>query len=109
MYKVVKIIDLFNVSGFDWDTGNKIKNKKKHNVETVECEEAFFNEALVTKDQLHSQNEDRYTAYGITNSERKLYIIFAIRNNKVRVISARDQDKKERRIYEAYVKENTQI
>ena len=89
---------------FDWDQGNLEKNWKKHKVYLKEAEEIFFNKPLKTlEDVKHSQTEGRFVALGITNANRKLYIIFAIRSLKIRIISARDQSKKERTIYEKTV------
>ncbi|MBU1071048.1 BrnT family toxin, partial [Patescibacteria group bacterium] len=44
--------------------------------------------------------EKRFRSLGRTNKNRKLFISYTIRNQKIRIISARDQNKKERRIYE---------
>ena len=89
------------MEGFEWDEDNRTKNWKKHRVSVKECEEVFFNTPLVFyKDISHSQAEDRYTALGVTNESRQLYITFIIRENNIRVISARDQNKKERSLYE---------
>lgn len=88
-------------TGFDWDGGNHSKNWLKHGVRYTECEEVFFNEPLLLTDDLaHSHLESRYFALGQSNQERKLLLVFTIRNNLVRVISARDMNQKERRIYE---------
>jgi len=93
--KAIKII------GFDWDEGNKDKNYQKHKVSFKEAEEVFFNRPLkVFKDKKHSQVEERFIALGKTDSGRKLFIAFTIRKKKLRVISARDQSRKERKIYE---------
>jgi len=87
--------------GFDWDESNRDKNWEKHRVDFRECEEVFSNRPLkIFYDQKHSQEEDRFLAYGMTDKRRKLTIVFAIRQNKIRVISARGQSSKERRIYE---------
>lgn len=87
---------------FDWDEGNIEKNWKKHSVHYKEAEEVFLNKPLKTfQDVKHSQKEDRFVALGTTNKKRRLYITFMIREQKIRVISARDQSKKERRVYEA--------
>lgn len=86
---------------FDWDEGNQNKNWEKHKVSNKECEELFLNRPKdVFGDEGHSDTEERYLAYGQTNGRRKLAIVFVVRENKIRVISARDQNKKERRKYE---------
>lgn len=89
--------DLSKIEGFEWDTGN-LGHIQKHNVNYRECEEVFFNKQLViNKDQSHSQGEERFRVYGKTNIGRLLFIIITIRNNKIRIISCRDQNKKERK------------
>ena len=67
-----------------------------------EAEEVFFNKPLkIFRDKKHSADETRFVAYGINSSNRKLTLVFTIRKQKIRIISARDQSKKERRVYEA--------
>lgn len=92
---------------FEWDKGNSDKNSKKHNVTNKEAEEVFISKPFILlEDVKHSSNEKRFQALGRTNKRRKLSIIFTIRE-KVRIISARDMNKKERRGYEKETKNNT--
>jgi uncharacterized protein len=46
-------------------------------------------------------NEYKFSAIGKTNLGRLLHITFTLRNNQVRVISARPMSKTEREDYEA--------
>lgn len=94
-------MDILNsVTGFDWDEGNLSKNWEKHGVSPFDCEEVFFNEPLVVKqDEAHSESEARYYALGSTNSGRLLFVVFTLRKEKIRVISARDMSRKERGYY----------
>lgn len=95
----MKILD--NTIEFQWDKGNKGKNYQKHKVTDQECEEAFFDQnKKILKDVLHSHHEERYILLAQTKQNRILFIVFTIRSNKVRVISARDLNKKEDRLYE---------
>ncbi len=96
------------VISFEWDTGNLLKSKIKHKVDSLECEQIFHNDPVYFFDEKHSQKEKRYAVYGEADQGRKLFIIFTIRDDKIRVISARDQSKKERRVYEKN-KTNAQI
>ena len=90
-----------NIIGFDWDEHNLNKNWLKHSVHFTECEEVFFNEPLITYfDEKHSDKEMRYYSLGKTDSGRYLFCVFTLRNNKIRVISARDMNKKEKMYYE---------
>ena len=95
------MLDFRAISGFDWDAGNRDKNRHKHGVTTSECEEVFFNLPFLSQPDLeHSKAEARYFILGQTNSGRHLFIAFTIRNDKIRVISARDMSRKETEIYE---------
>ena len=97
---------------FQWDGWNTKKNWQKHKVTTSECEEVFFNESLIITGIDKSKilyREDRYTAYGITNTCRLLFVIFTIRENKIRVISARDMSRSERRFYHEEAKKSDSI
>jgi uncharacterized protein len=86
---------------FEWDVGNIDKNLIRHKVNNQEAEEVFSNEPFIVKeDEKHSKGEQRYQALGKSNSKRKLFLSFAIRNKKVRVISIRDMSRKEKLIYE---------
>lgn len=85
---------------FQWDKGNIDKNLKGHGVANEEIEEVFFNDRIkVVKDVFRSGKEVRYLLIGRTTFGRKLFIVFTFRNNKVRVISARDLNKKEEGLY----------
>lgn len=97
---------LASATGFDWDAGNNQKNWLGHGVATTECEQVFFNEPLVvTADANHSQVEDRFFALGRTGTDRRLFVVFTMRGTLVRVISARDMSRKERKIYATHFDE----
>jgi uncharacterized DUF497 family protein len=88
-----------HISDFDWDNGNTNKNWIKHGVHPQECESIFSYKMVVIDDSKHSHIEKRYTVFGVTSEGRLLYVAITIRNNKIRVISARDQSKRERKFY----------
>jgi uncharacterized DUF497 family protein len=97
------MIDFDRIEGFDWDAGNALKSEAKHGVSQAEAEQVFFNDPLlVVADERHSQHEPRFHALGKTFGNRLLHITFTLRHNgtRIRVISARDMHRKERRIYE---------
>lgn len=95
---------------FEWDKGNTDKNYKKHKVSNRDAEEVFENEPkFIFGDEKHSAKEKRHMIWGVTDKGKKLSIFFTIRNYKVRIISARDMNKKERREYEEKIKKDTKI
>ena len=88
-------------TGFEWDAGNAEKNWELHDVSRGEAEEIFFNRPLVVApDAGHSRREARFAALGRTEEGRRLTIVSTLRGTLIRVISARDMSRRERRIYE---------
>ena len=86
---------------FEWDEENKGKNFKKHKVTDQECEEVFFDaKKKILRDQLHSGREERFLILGKTKTERLLFVAFTVRKGKIRIISGRNLNKKERHLYE---------
>lgn len=95
---------------FEWDKGNIDKNFKKHKVTNKEAEQIFINRPVfVLKDDKHSNSEKRHMIWGKTDNQRQLTVFFTIRKDRVRVISARSMNKKERREYEKKIEANTNI
>ena len=93
---------LKSCTGFDWDIYNSKKIWVKHRVDRVETEEVFSNEpVIVAEDIKHSEKEPRFYALGHTDDNRRLFVVFTIRGRLVRVISARDMSRKERKVYDA--------
>ena len=88
-------------TGFEWDEGNLLKNWEKHRVSASECEQIFFNRPLVAlPDPEHSHVEKRFYALGQTDAARYLFVVFTVRSDLIRVISARDMSRKERKAFE---------
>lgn len=86
---------------FEWDKGNKDKNLIKHKVTDEECEEVFFDpQKKAANDIFHSNREERNIIIGKTKLGRYLFLVFTTRENKIRIISARDLNRKERSLYE---------
>lgn len=99
---------LSKCAGFAWDSHNADKIWLKHLVSLAECEQIFFNLPLVVADDIkHSEQENRFYALGQTDTERLLFVVFTVRKNKIRVISARDMNRKERKVYQSHEEKNT--
>lgn len=97
------MMDWERISGFDRDSGNARKNADKHDVSQAEAEQVFFNELLlVVPDHKHSTDERRIHALGRTDDGRRLHVTFTLRHDetRIRVISARDMNRKERSYYD---------
>jgi hypothetical protein len=97
---MARAVRLEDCTGFDWDEHNSWKNWEKHQVSVRECEEVFFNVPLVvSEDERHSLAEARHYLLGQTDGGRELYVVFTVRGTLVRVISARDMNRKEKEVY----------
>ncbi len=97
------MIDFERITGFDWDDGNSRKSAEKHDVSQAGAESLFFNDPLiVAEDSRHSEGEPRFNALGKTTQGRLLHVTFTLRSDGalIRVISARDMRRKERRFYD---------
>lgn len=97
-------VDIFELltqaTGFDWDAGNAAKVVTRHDVELGECEQAFLSEPLlVSFDEIHSKTEPRWQALGRTSAQRLLFLVFTVRGTLIRVLAARDMNRKERMRY----------
>ncbi len=83
------MFDIDSLDGFEWDDGNLTKNWDRHQVSSAEYEEVFLNVPLLLADDVkHSVNESRYYALGQTDGGRPLFITFAVRGTRIRVLSA---------------------
>jgi uncharacterized DUF497 family protein len=93
--------ELASCTGFEWDKGNSEKNWLAHGVSRAEAEQVFFNRPiLIAPDLKHSKVEARYALLGQTNAARLLAVVFTVRGQLARVISARDMHRRERSFYE---------
>jgi uncharacterized DUF497 family protein len=95
------MIDLNKLSGFQWDRWNIDKSYKKHGITPNETEEVFLDENVkIKKDIRHQEQEDRFIAIGKTTENKMLFVVFTMRADKVRVISGRMANKKEKEVYQ---------
>ncbi len=91
--------ELAGCTAFEWDAGNATKNWDLHRVSQAECEQPFFNRPAVVAPAF-AAGEPRWLLFGLTDAGRRLSIVLTVRGALVRVISARDMSRQERRAYE---------
>ncbi len=86
---------------FEWDPRKAESNLKKHGVSFTEAGTIFGDELAITvPDPDHSDDENRYITIGLSNRLRLLMVAHTERGDKIRVISARELTKTERKEYE---------
>lgn len=71
-------------------------NLIKHKVSFDEAESVFFDYSSIEYfDGENSDNEERYILVGLSNSNRVLFVSYTLRDNLIRIISARKLTNKE--------------
>lgn len=86
---------------FEWDAGNAGKSFEKHAVTCEEAEEVFTERQFVPLGVQYEppSREPRYGVLGETSEGKLLFVAFTLRNRRVRVISARPMNQRERNFY----------
>ncbi len=82
---------------FDWDTSNE-SHILKHDLYPAEVEQAFYNRHLFTP-AYNVGEEKREGLIGMTDTGRIITIFFTRRSGHIRVITAREATKREKRRY----------
>jgi uncharacterized DUF497 family protein len=86
---------------FEWDEAKAASNLEKHGVSFVEATDVFNDPFMqLIYDDAHSDDEDRFLAVGETRAGDLLVVAHVLREDRIRLISARDATGKERREYE---------
>jgi uncharacterized DUF497 family protein len=86
---------------FLWDP-NKAKNNLKHHGVSFEEASTVFGDPHSTTipDPLHSASEERFVIIGLSYRLRTLVVVHAEKGNRVRIITAREATRHERKTYE---------
>lgn len=86
---------------FEWHPQKAAKNIRKHKVSFHEAATVFADPLSITiSDPSHSQDEERYIIIGWSNRRRLLMVSHTEYTNRIRLISARQLTRKERKEYE---------
>ena len=95
-FNVALLSEFFqDVEGFQWDEANASKNWARHQVSQTEAEQVFLNRPVVVLNA-RPGIEARWFAFGHTDGDRLLTVVFTIRGPLLRVISARPMSRPER-------------
>jgi uncharacterized DUF497 family protein len=86
---------------FEWDSEKARSNELKHRVTFVQASEVFADDySLSVPDPDHSHDETRFLIFGKSREGRCLVVSYTERNDRIRIISARQMTRAERRAYE---------
>lgn len=86
---------------FEWDPQKAEQNLRKHKVSFAEAATVFGDSLGVTvSNPDHSRGEDRYITVGRSVRRRLLIVAHTERDDRIRIISARELTRNEREAYE---------
>jgi hypothetical protein len=86
---------------FEWDPEKDKENQAKHGVSFEEASTIFGDPfALTISDPDHSEDENRFLTTGYSNRRRLIIVVHTERDERLRLISARDVTPAERHVYE---------
>jgi len=86
---------------FEWDAGKAKRNRAKHGVGFEEAATVFLDPlARVYDDPDSSTDEERLLLVGRSAARRTLLVIHVVRGERLRIISAREATRRERRAFE---------
>ena len=86
---------------FEWDETKAQTNFVKHGITFYEAQEIFDDPLSgLLSDPDHSTEEERAVIIGMTDKNRLLFVSFVERDETIRIISAREATRKERKRYE---------
>jgi uncharacterized DUF497 family protein len=84
--------------GFEWDERKARANLRKHRVDFADAATIFNDDRAVTVAE-DDPEEERYVTVGIDALGRVLVVVYTMRDERIRIISARRATKRERAEY----------
>ena len=86
---------------FEWDSNKAATNLAKHGVSFEEAKTVFDDPLYIDFYDLdHSDDEHRYIMIGMSEQNRLLLVAYTQRGDVIRLISAREATRAERKAYE---------
>jgi uncharacterized DUF497 family protein len=83
---------------FEWDAAKELANRNKHGVDFRTAAKVFLDPYVIEFDDLDAAGELRFSAIGLVEG-RMLSVIYTIRADVIRIISARGAEPHEKRKY----------
>ncbi len=83
---------------FEWDKQKNIINREKHGIDFLDAESVFLSKRLSIEDSRKEYGEKRIITVGRIGNIVSV-VVYTMRNEKIRIISARRANERERRRY----------
>lgn len=85
---------------FECDSVKRALNLQKHGIDLVDATPVFFDPYAVSEvDKAHSHGEERFTVTGQAEGGEVFFVSYTFRDERIRIISARNATKREREGY----------
>ncbi|MEA5495611.1 BrnT family toxin [Limnoraphis robusta Tam1] len=84
---------------YQWNRDKAIANFRKHGIDFADAVSIFSDELAITIPDERFE-EERFITVGIDAFGRVLVVVYTLRGNEIRLISARKATRKERQQYE---------
>ncbi len=84
---------------FDWDPAKSAANLNKHGISFDEARNVFDGPILTWVDDRRDYGENRHVSLGALSPAAILVVIHTERGDKIRLISARNANRRERKVY----------
>ena len=87
---------------YEWDENKAISNWRKHGILFSDAVAVFEDQMALSREDTDAFEEQRFVATGMDFMGRILTVVYTYRFKTIRIISARQATKKERKIYERF-------
>jgi uncharacterized DUF497 family protein len=86
---------------FQFDPAKTAGNLRKHGVSFADAEGVFYDPLAIHQRDHHSGDEERFVAVGMDSMGRVLVVVYTLRGDDIRLISARRATRREVKEYES--------
>lgn len=83
----------------EYDSAKAIANSKKHGVSFEEAETVLMDPLAMCMEDPDTKGEMRWVLIGMSNKLRLLTVVYTVRQDRIRVISARKSTRREAQHY----------
>lgn len=86
---------------FQYDPSKAASNLKKHRISFADAEGVFYDPLAIHELDPDSEDEERFVAVGMGSASTILVVVYTLRGEEIRLISARRATRHEVKIYES--------
>lgn len=84
----------------EWDPVKAQQNVRKHGVSFADAVTALEDDRALTERDVSADDEERWVTIGMDGVGQVLVVVYTWRGENLRLISARNATRRERRVYE---------